>query len=254
MANTTNLVSVAFLVSCCVAFLLSVGGIISAFWALNVDHRWDEYETTGSGTAITFDGRLDEYSGWWFSPMPRVIHDGNERAVAGSTVTILALSLLMVILISIRGSATKSQKIDKRNSRIPISDYVIYSLTCLFTAVVGLVYNQAANMSTEPRTTGYEVPPPENLTEDERTLGYNGTYNLIGWYCGVYEFANSIGYSGNELEQTCTLATVARWIMIPLFLATLAMVVLSVLLARRRDDGVETIKLDDRSVSSAVAK
>lgn len=103
----SNVVSIAFFSSCCVAFLLSVGGIISAFWALNVDQRWDKYETTGSGTAITFDGRLDEYSGWWFSPVPRVIHDGNERAVAGSSVTILALSLLMVILISIRGSVTK---------------------------------------------------------------------------------------------------------------------------------------------------
>ncbi|GIZ47220.1 hypothetical protein CKM354_001031800 [Cercospora kikuchii] len=253
MANS-NLVSIAFLVSCCVAFLLSIGGVISAFWALNVDQRWDSYETTGAGTAITLDGRLDEYSGWWFSPMPRVIHDGNERAVAGSSVTILALSMLLIVLISIRGSVIKSQKIDKKQFRFPISDYVVYSLVCCFTAVVGLVYNQAANISSRPRTTGYQVPPPENLTDDERTLGYNGTYNFVGWYCGVYEFASGIGYNGNELEQTCTLATVARWIMIPLFLATLSMVVFSVLLARRRDDGVETIKLDDRSVSSAVAK
>lgn len=107
MAISKNLVSPAFFGSCCIAFLLSIGGTISAFWAVNVDQRWEEYETTGSGTAITFDGHLDEYSGWWFSPMPRVIHDGNERAVAGSSVTILALSLLVVILVSIRGSAAK---------------------------------------------------------------------------------------------------------------------------------------------------
>ncbi|KAM3417242.1 hypothetical protein BST61_g5500 [Cercospora zeina] len=171
-----------------------------------------------------------------------VIHDGSERAVAGSSVTTLALSLLMVVLIGVRGSVT--QKVGSRKSKLPISDYLVYSMVCLLAAVVGLVYNQAANISSEPRTTGYEVPPADSLSDDQRTLGYNETYNLRGWSCGVYDFAYSIRYSADALEQICTLATVARWIMIPLLLATLSMVGCAAVLARRPNNDVETAKME----------
>ena len=80
------------------------------------------------------------------------------------------------------------------------------SVLCFIAAIVGLTYNEAANPSSDVRTIGYEIPPPEDLSPDESTLGHNGTYNLRGWSCGVYDFAYSIGYSADALQQTCTLA------------------------------------------------
>ena len=89
-------VSIAFLAACCIAFILSIGGVISSFWATNVDQGYDRYLTTGAGLAIAFDGRDEDYSGWYFSPIPRVIAYGNEKAVGGASVVILTLSLLVL--------------------------------------------------------------------------------------------------------------------------------------------------------------
>ncbi|KAK4632094.1 hypothetical protein CLAFUW4_02609 [Fulvia fulva] len=96
MSNPDKVVSLIFIAACCIAFVLSIGGVISS-WATNIDQGYDNsYLTMGAGSAITFDGRYDDYSGWYLSGMPRVISYGNEKAVGGASVAILILTLLLI--------------------------------------------------------------------------------------------------------------------------------------------------------------
>lgn len=120
MSNPDKVVSLIFIAACCIAFVLSIGGVISS-WATNIDQGYDNsYLTMGAGSAITFDGRYDDYSGWYLSGMPRVISYGNEKAVGGASVAILILTLL---LISKRFSAGIFEEVSGRDRSADVGVY-----------------------------------------------------------------------------------------------------------------------------------
>lgn len=121
-------------------------------------------------------------------------------------------------------------------------------MCCLLAALIGLLYSRLANPSSPVDLPDTTTPPPEGTTLDQATIGLHENYNLEGWSCGMRQFASRngdllLGYLADDLDRTCELAvsmptlhglrgcvlthgrkTAARWIMIPLFLATVVMV------------------------------